>query len=282
MAPRSRDLKPENILIHGTGVPVVADFGIAHFEQEELYTAVETRDNERLANFQYAAPEQRIRGRAVDQRADIYALGLMLNELFTGELALGSNPRRIASVAPDVAYLDDIVDSMIRQVPDERPASVDRVKQLLIGHRQSFISRQRLDALSRQVVRATDVTDPILADPVRIVTTDYQDGQLIFQLNHAVPPAWANALRSVGGPYTIGVQPHMVQVAGNTARMHAGPGREGDVKRLVDQWIDRANRDYAELVKAEAIKRERADRQRLEAEREQEQYRAKILKQLNP
>jgi serine/threonine protein kinase len=277
-----RDLKPENILIHGTGVPVVADFGIAHFEQEELYTAVETRDNERLANFQYAAPEQRIRGRAVDQRADIYALGLMLNELFTGELALGSNPRRIASVAPDVAYLDDIVDSMIRQVPDERPASVDRVKQLLIGHRQSFISRQRLDALSRQVVRATDVTDPILADPVRIVTTDYQDGQLIFQLNHAVPPAWANALRSVGGPYTIGVQPHMVQVAGNTARMHAGPGREGDVKRLVDQWIDRANRDYAELVKAEAIKRERADRQRLEAEREQEQYRAKILKQLNP
>jgi hypothetical protein len=105
---------------------------------------------------------------------------------------------------------------------------------------------------------------------------------LIFQLNHAVPPAWANALRSVGGPYTIGVQPHMVQVAGNTARMHAGPGREGDVKRLVDQWIDRANRDYAELVKAEAIKRERADRQRLEAEREQEQYRAKILKQLNP
>jgi len=62
-----RDIKPENILIGNGGKNlVVADFGIARFEEEELYTAVETKDGSRLANFQYAAPEQRTRGKNID------------------------------------------------------------------------------------------------------------------------------------------------------------------------------------------------------------------------
>lgn len=80
-----RDLKPENILYDPSRDRlVVADFGIAHFEEELLATAVATKAGERLANLSYSAPEQRTRGAKVDQRADIYALGLILNEMFTG------------------------------------------------------------------------------------------------------------------------------------------------------------------------------------------------------
>ena len=58
-----RDLKPENILFdQASETPIIGDFGIAHFEEEDLITAVETQDGRRLANFDYAAPEQCKRG----------------------------------------------------------------------------------------------------------------------------------------------------------------------------------------------------------------------------
>jgi serine/threonine protein kinase len=116
-----RDLKPENVLLRNSiWELVVADFGIARFAEEDLYTAVETKDDTRLANFQYAAPEQRHRGRNVDHRADIYALGLILNELFTSELAHGTNFKTINAVSPEHAYLDEIVHKMLEQDPAGR------------------------------------------------------------------------------------------------------------------------------------------------------------------
>lgn len=73
---------------------MLADFRIAHFEEEELLTAVESKQNDRLANFfLYAAPEPRVRNSAVDHRADIFALGLILNGMFTGIAPQGTGFR---------------------------------------------------------------------------------------------------------------------------------------------------------------------------------------------
>jgi serine/threonine protein kinase len=84
-----RDLKPENILCDQNFATIaIADFGTARFTEDILATAIETGPSQRLANFQYAAPEQRTVGGDVQATADIYALGLMLNELFTGSVPI--------------------------------------------------------------------------------------------------------------------------------------------------------------------------------------------------
>jgi serine/threonine protein kinase len=127
-----RDLKPENILFDEvTATLVIADFGIARFKEQDLQTAIETGGHEKLANFQYAAPEQRIRGRVVDHRADIYALGLILNEMFTGDVLQGTGFKRIGSIAAKYSYLDPVIDSMVQQAPENRPASISDLRRLL-------------------------------------------------------------------------------------------------------------------------------------------------------
>ena len=176
-----RDLKPENMLYDPSREQlVVADFGIAHFEEELIVTAVETRDSERLANLRYSAPEQRSRGRTVDHRADIFALGLILNELFTGEVPQGSGCIEIETIAPSYAYLDPLVERMIQQNPDQRPQSIAEVKKLLIGHRNTFVALQDLDAKRQMVVPANTPPQP---DPITVVDVDWQSGRLFFELN---------------------------------------------------------------------------------------------------
>lgn len=133
-----RDLKPENILVDPSNFSlVIADFGIAHFSAEELYTVVETQRSDRMANFQYAAPEKRRRGHIVDQRADIYALGLILNEMYTKEIPIGTEYKPISELAPGFSYLDIVVDRMIRQSPGQRPSSTNEVRLEISSARQA-------------------------------------------------------------------------------------------------------------------------------------------------
>lgn len=76
-----RDLKPENILIDRSGQVKVMDFGIARSLE-----AGATTTGSIVGTPAYMAPEQ-AEGKPVDHRADIYALGLILFEMFTGQLA---------------------------------------------------------------------------------------------------------------------------------------------------------------------------------------------------
>ena len=118
-----RDIKPENILSDDrTGNLVIADFGIARFSEEDLFEAVKTKDTTRLANFKYSAPEQREPklNELVDSRTDIFAIGLIMNEMFTKEIPQGAGYATIGQVQKDCAYLDAVVEKMIQQNQNER------------------------------------------------------------------------------------------------------------------------------------------------------------------
>ena len=113
-----RDIKPENILLDDKEKLVIADFGIAHFENSDI-----TKEGECLANRAYAAPEQKKKGlsKEISKSADIYALGCIINELFTRENPLGTNFIKIADKYPWLNKLDGLVDQCMRQNPIERP-----------------------------------------------------------------------------------------------------------------------------------------------------------------
>ena len=88
-----RDVKPHNILITNTGVAKLADFGIAKAVSNA--TLIDG-NNKVMGSVHYLSPEQ-ARGSYVDERTDIYSLGIVLYEMLTGEVPFdGDNPVSIA------------------------------------------------------------------------------------------------------------------------------------------------------------------------------------------
>jgi serine/threonine protein kinase len=80
-----RDLKPSNILVTAEGVPKLVDFGIATFTLDDLDVELATVGAERPVTPEYASPEQ-LRGAHVnDVTVDVYALGVILYELLSGQ-----------------------------------------------------------------------------------------------------------------------------------------------------------------------------------------------------
>jgi serine/threonine protein kinase/Tol biopolymer transport system component len=94
-----RDLKPQNIIVRADGTLKVLDFGLAkaldpisgleRSDNSPTITDVETQVGTLLGTAAYMAPEQ-VKGRAADRRADIWAFGVVLYELWTGTMAFGA------------------------------------------------------------------------------------------------------------------------------------------------------------------------------------------------
>ena len=109
-----RDIKPHNIMLLRDGTVKVADFGIAHFaEQESTYST-----GEAIGSVHYVSPEQ-AKGSHVDNRTDLYSLGVVMYEMITGRLPFeGDTPVSIAlqhinSIAlPPSIFAEDVPEQL--------------------------------------------------------------------------------------------------------------------------------------------------------------------------
>src|SRR5262249_22552136 len=119
-----RDVKPENVVLRGGSSPVLIDLGIALVagSQDGLV---------RMGTLPYMAPEQKSDG-VVDGRADIYALGKMVAEIFGGKLppllSFGSFGQRPQDMPPGLGKL---VRLMLKEDPERRLADLKVIAETL-------------------------------------------------------------------------------------------------------------------------------------------------------
>ncbi len=127
-----RDIKPENILLDGKGRIKVADFGLSKLVAAAAPSAQLTQSNLVMGTLHYIAPEQFERPQAVDHRVDLYALGVIIYEMLTGELPLGrfELPSRKAAVDP---RLDELVLRALERNPARRYQHAGEIRMELEG-----------------------------------------------------------------------------------------------------------------------------------------------------
>ncbi|NER78686.1 MAG: serine/threonine protein kinase, partial [Leptolyngbya sp. SIO1D8] len=191
-----RDIKPSNILI--TQDPTlgelakILDFGIA-----KLIQADSEQTSSFMGTLAYASPEQ-MEGKELDNRSDIYSLGIMMFQMLTSKLPLRASshtfggwykahhtqpPQTFSQTETDITIpklLEKLVMSCLEKQPQDRPQSISEILQALEPLEQRFGSAfrigQRIGAtLSRLPVvdKSTDgrvlpAAPPIEEDPYRL------------------------------------------------------------------------------------------------------------------
>ncbi|MEJ7811335.1 MAG: serine/threonine-protein kinase [Gemmatimonadaceae bacterium] len=122
-----RDIKPENVLLDGnTGRPLLTDFGVAQ--------ALSSGDGggERMTGVgfiigspSYMSPEQASGEREIDGRSDIYSLGLVGYEMFSGQPTF-TGPSAVSVIAKQITERPTPLAERVKDVPPEVAAAIDR------------------------------------------------------------------------------------------------------------------------------------------------------------
>lgn len=137
-----RDVKPHNILMTEDGIAKITDFGIAKAVTNT--TIVDSGKDNVMGSVHYFSPEQ-AKGTNVDEKSDIYSLGIVLYEMLTGKVPFdGDNPVTIAlmqinePITPPSVFnhnvppgLERIVMKAVEKQPKDRFASADEMIEAL-------------------------------------------------------------------------------------------------------------------------------------------------------
>jgi predicted Ser/Thr protein kinase len=162
-----RDIKPENLLLDKAGRVKVADFGIAKMLGNGIgggnsgeSASPENVTQSAVGTPSYSAPEQQTNPQRVDNRADIYSLGVVFYEMLTGELPGKTIEAPSKKVQIDVR-LDEIVLRALEKKPELRYQQVSEVKTMvetIVATPAGANEKARTDDLKiarRQVFMAT-------------------------------------------------------------------------------------------------------------------------------
>jgi serine/threonine-protein kinase len=163
-----RDIKPANLMITGAGILKILDFGLARLTHDT--TAGLTQSGALLGTPNYMSPEQ-VEGRPIDQRTDIFSVGLVLYELLTYKKAYSGDglhvilhkithqrPQPLRELDPAIdPALELIVENAIAPDPDQRYQSLE----LMAADTSAFLKALagRPDADATVIVRRSDPSD---------------------------------------------------------------------------------------------------------------------------
>src|SRR5437667_2750047 len=170
-----RDIKPHNVLVDADGRVKVTDFGIARAGASQM-----TEAGSIVGTAQSLSPEQ-ARGTDVDQRSDLYSLGVVLYELLTGTLPFnGDTPVEIAmkhlSTVPEAPSerrpdiprdLDLIVMRALAKDPDDRYASAEEMDADLERFLRGAAVSPETEESATQIMRAP--TQPLAATAATMI-----------------------------------------------------------------------------------------------------------------
>jgi serine/threonine-protein kinase len=163
-----RDIKPENIMIRKDGIAQIMDFGLAKLRGVSRLT----KEGSTVGTAGYMSPEQ-VQGQDADHRSDIFSLGVLLYEMFTGRLPFkGVHETALAyeivnvdappmsSVKSEIdPALDSVILECLEKDPNERTQSVKQVsidlKRLKLGS-----SGKRIEKSSQHNINVTRISAP--------------------------------------------------------------------------------------------------------------------------
>ncbi len=155
-----RDIKPDNILSDEKGEFKVMDFGIARMEEGTQLTVTGTI----MGTPEYMSPEQ-ASGRKVDQRTDIYSLGIVFYEMLTGKVPFHAETA-LEVIQMHIARAPESPRAHNPEIPGNVAAIIDKMVEKKPADRYASF-RHMINALARAVPKAATVAPRAVAGPVK-------------------------------------------------------------------------------------------------------------------